>query len=128
MTPSRKTFPSSKTSKNKIHLSSHQLSSRLKMIKLSDEKAKSSKNPDLEFTEQVKFLKSVLDKVKKEIMSDVYTAQKDIDTLKATKLSAIEYYEFKNNAQACINKCDTLDYLASSLKDLGNLFVFNNRR
>jgi ribosomal protein L30/L7E len=62
----------------------------------------------------------MIDKTKKEIMSDVYNAQKDIDTLKSIKLNSIDFYEFRNVMQGMINKVDALFYVPEAVKLLGS--------
>lgn len=91
---------------------------RIKEVKVTEEKHK-AKEGDLEYVDQVKYLKNLIDKVKKDIMIDVYSTQKDIDTLKTSKLSSLEFYEFKTYTQSSISKCDSISYIQGSLQSLG---------
>ena len=93
----------------------------MKEVKIADEKHK-ARDGDLEYVDQVKYLKNLIEKVKKDIMTDVYSAQKDIDTLKSNKLSSLEFYEFKNYTQSSISKCETINYLQDSLQSLGKFY------
>ena len=83
---------------------------------------KNKKPSDLEYLEQIKYLKEVIEKIKKEIMADVFNAQKDLDTLKSSKLNTVDFYEFRNITQAALNKFDTLNYLPESVRGLGIYF------
>lgn len=91
---------------------------RLKDLKSSEDKRSSSS--DIEYSEQLKLLKTIIDKTKKEIMTDVFNAQKDIDTLKSIKLNSVDFYEFRNVMQGMINKVDALFYVPEAVKLLGN--------
>lgn len=61
--------------------------------------AKSSFRASKDSNDQVTLLTKLIESTKKDIMTDVYTIQKDIDHLKSSKLDSIEYYEFKNQTQ-----------------------------
>lgn len=65
----------------------------------------------------------MLEKLKAEIMTDVYTIQSDIDSLKTSKLNAFEFYEFKNYAQSWMNKYDNVQTLQWSIKAIGNPII-----
>lgn len=54
-------------------------------------------------SEQITVIKNLIENTKKDIMTDVYTGQKDIDQLKSSKLDCLEYLEFKNHVQTFIN-------------------------
>lgn len=52
-------------------------------------------------------------------MTDVYNAQKDIDSLKSTKLHSADFYEFRNDMQGLMNKVDALFYVPEAVRLLG---------
>ena len=63
----------------------------------------------------------MIDKLKKEILSDIYTIQNDIDCLKSSKLNALEYYEFKNCVQASMTKFEYIPSIPGTIKSVGKL-------
>jgi hypothetical protein len=48
----------------------------------------------------------------------MYSIQKDLDTLKTTKLASLEYYDFKKTVQSNFSKLDNIDYLLQAFKSL----------
>lgn len=61
----------------------------------------------------------MIEKLKKEIMSDIYTIQNDIDCLKTSKLNALEYYEFKNYIQTWMAKYEYIPSIPGAIKAVG---------
>lgn len=75
----------------------------------------------MNFAEQIKQLREIIEKVKKDIISEVFNSQKDIDTLKSSKLNSIEFYEFKNVFQGVFTKFESLIFLPEAVRTLGKI-------
>ena len=76
---------------------------------------------ELDFPAQVKHCEEVIEKIKKDILNEVFDAQKDIDTLKSSKLNSVEFYEFRNLWQGIMAKFENLNFLPEAVRAIGKI-------
>lgn len=89
---------------------------RIKNDKISSERQGSK---DTEYSEKVRFLQSLIDKTRKELNTEIYGVQKDIDTLKSSKLNLVEFMELKNQVQMQATRIERMGEATESSKALG---------